>query len=418
MTEQDRVRAERAVELAARSSYGRLVALLAARCGDIAAAEDALSEAFMAALAQWPEAGVPERPEAWLVVVARRRLLDGRRRSQVQEAAADALTYAAGLTETASADGPNGGFPDERLAMLFACAHPAIDPAMHTPLMLQLVLGMDAATIASAFLVAPATMAQRLVRAKTKIRDAGIRITVPELSEARERLAAVLDAVYAAYGTAWQELHGADGTQRDLGPEAVWLARVLHTLLPAEPEVGGLLALLLYCDSRRLARRAEDGAYVPLDAQDVARWDRAQVMEAEQLLSGAAKAGQLGRFQLEAAIQSAHMARLHGQPTNWTAIAQLYEAATRLAPSVGLHVARAAALMHAAGSEPTLAALDGMPEALVSGYQPWWALRAEVLRRLGRSGESRTAYVRAAGMTEDPGVRRWLLTRADEPTGS
>ncbi len=403
--------AERAVETAVRTAYGRLVALLASRTGDVAAAEDALSDALAAALRQWPVEGVPQKPEAWLIAVAKRRLMDDRRRVRVRELAADRL--AADATAAAVDTLPDDdALPDARLALLFACAHPALDPSIHTPLMLQAVLGMEAPTIAAAFLVAPATMAQRLVRAKAKIRDGGIRIDPPTRDAIGERLPAVLQAIYAAYGTAWEDAEGAEPAHRDLGAEAIWLARVVVELLPGEPEALGLLALLLYCESRRSARRAADGTYVPLDQQDSSLWDAAMVEEAEALLWRAAIARQPGRFQLEAAIQSLHAGRLRGTPPPPAVLTQMYEALLHHAPSAGACVAHAAAMLASHGAEAALRRLDEIGGELRETYQPWWAVRAQVLAALGDRPAAADAWQRAAGLTENAATRAWLLARA------
>jgi RNA polymerase sigma-70 factor (ECF subfamily) len=397
--------ARRAAEDAARASYGRLVAILAARTRDVAAAEDALADAFAAALSAWPERGVPANPEAWLLTAARRGLSHGRRHAGVADAALPTMLQLAEEAEDREAH----AIPDERLRLLFVCAHPAIDPAARAPLMLQTVLGLDAARIASAFLVAPATMGQRLVRAKARIRDAGIRFAVPEPAEMPERLESVLDAVYAAYGSGWDDVDGADPRRRGLADEALWLARLVAALLPDEPEPKGLLALILHCEARRPARRGPGGRFVPLAEQDPSLWSRTAAAEAEAALEAAARAGRLGRFQLEAAIQSAHAARARLGAVPWRSIALMYEALVRIAPTAGALVGRAAAVAEAAGAEAGLALLDDVPADLVAAYQPAWALRAHLLSRLGRPDEARAARVRAAGLSEDPAVRAFLL---------
>lgn len=441
--------AHRAVELAARTSYGRLVAILASRSRDVAAAEDSLSDAFVAALAQWPSIGVPDNPEAWLVATARRRLADGHRRTAVRDAAADDIAYAASFLTPRGApvhgDG-DAAFPDRRLDLLFACAHPAIEPAVRTPLMLQAVLGMEASAIASAFLESPSAMAQRLVRAKRKLRDAGIPFSVPELHELAPRLSAVLEAIYAAFGAGWDAVTGGDaGTptvapppdadadadhdlsrtrtpgdtpapaprHADLADEAIWLGRLVVEALPDEPEPRGLLALMLYCHARRDARAADDGAYVPLVAQDPARWSLPSIGEAESLLASAARALRPGRFQLEAAIQSAHLAPAFGHPADWRAIAALYDALLSYAPTVGVLVNRAAARGEAYGPSDGLAACDDLPAPAVQHYQPWWALRAHLLARMGRTTDAAAAYERASGLTQSAAVRAFLLARRD-----
>ena len=398
--------AGRAVELAARSSYGRLVAYLAARSRDVAAAEDALGDAFVAALRTWPRDGVPARPEAWLLAAARRRLADFARHDQVREAAAPALAQAA---ERAAVE---SDFPDERLGLLFLCAHPALDPAAHTPLMLQTVLGLDAAAVASAFLVSPAAMGQRLVRAKAKIRDAGLRFDPPDPADLPDRLDAVLEAIYAAFGAGWDAVAGADPDRRGLAEEAVWLGRVLAGLMPGEPEARGLLALMLHCEARRPARRGADGGYVPLSEQDVSKWDGGLIAEAEWLLAEAATAGRPGRFQLEAAIQSAHAHRAVSGRTDWPVIVTLYDGLIRLAPTVGALLGRAAAVAESRGAEAGLAALAELPAEAVSRHQPFWALAGHLHAKLGRPVAARAAFERAVGLSEDPAVRAFLAGRS------
>lgn len=399
--------AGQAAELAARASYGRLLAYLAARWRDVARAEDALGDALLAALETWPRTGVPDNPVAWLLTAARRRLVDGARHAGVAAAAEADLKIM--LDERA--DASPAAFPDERLALLFVCAHPAIDEAARTPLMLQTVLGLDAARIASAFLVAPATMSQRLVRVKAKIREAGIRFEIPAPGELAARLDAVLEAIYAAYGSGWEDVAGADPRRHGLAEEAIWLGRLVARLRPDEPEAQGLLALMLHCEARRAARRDAAGAYVPLGFQDLRRWSRPMIEEAEEVLAGAARLKAAGRFQLEAAIQSVHAQRVRTGETDWEAVTLLYEGLLRHAPTIGARVAHAAALGEARDAEAGLAALDAIPPDEVATYQPYWALRGHVLKALGRAAEAGEAYDRAIGLSEDPAVRAFLLGR-------
>ncbi|HEU4458704.1 MAG TPA: DUF6596 domain-containing protein [Methylibium sp.] len=397
----------------ARRSYGRLVALLASRNRDIAAAEDALGDAFHAALVNWPRDGVPASPEAWLVTAAKRRLLDGWRHAKVRDDAAETLALIADEFATTDDDG-SAAFPDERLKLLFVCAHPAIAANAHAPLMLQTVLGLDAARIAAAFLVSPAALGQRLVRAKARIRSAGIAFEVPPPSQWAERLGAVLEAVYAAYGTAWDDVAGTDPRRRGLALEALALARTLAALLPDEPEPLGLLALMAFCQARAAARRDARGDYVPLDAQDPAAWDRALLDEAEAALQRAAAMRRLGAYQVEAALQSAHTQRRLGVPVAPRAIVALYDGLLALHPSFGARVSRAVALAAASGVEAALAELDAIAAAEPGthrAYQPYWAARADLLARAGRADEARGAYERALGLSEDPAVRRFLLER-------
>lgn len=396
-----------ASEAAARHAYGKLLAWLAARTRNLAAAEDALAEAFRIALTVWPDRGVPDQPEAWLLTVARRAAGGTGRHQAVRDAAAPALRL---LAEEA-ADVPDHGFPDERLKLLFVCAHPDIDPAMRAPLMLQTVLGLDSARIASAFLVAPSTMAQRLVRAKARIAEARIPFSVPDPAELGERLAPVLDGIYAAYGRGWDDVAGADPRRRDLAQEAIWLGSMLVALLPREPEAHGLLALMLFCEARKPARRDASGAYVPLARQDTRLWSRTQLEAAERALHAAAALHRPGRFQTEAAIQSAHAHRRLGGRVAAADILRLYDALLAFAPSLGAQIGRAAAFAEAVGPEAGLVALNALaPRA--TGYQPFWALRAHLLASLGQDDDAAEAYRRAVGLSEDAAVRAWLLRQA------
>jgi RNA polymerase sigma-70 factor (ECF subfamily) len=395
--------AHRAIEAVARSSYGRLVAFLSSQTGDVAGAEDALSDALLAALSTWPREGVPAKPEAWLLTAARNRLVDQARHARVQEEHRAEHAGALGLLGTEAGEAPADEFPDRRLELLFVCAHPAIDAAVHTPLMLQTVLGLDAARIAQAFLLSPAAMGQRLVRAKTKIREAGIPFEVPEEKELPHRLEAVLEAIYAAYGLGWDEAAGADPAGRELADEALWLARVLRQRMPDEPEARGLLALLLFCDARRPARRAADGRYIPLSEQDPERWFWPAIREAESELGAAAKLGRIGRFQLEAAIQSVHIERSATGRTDWDAIALLYEHLVRLAPTLGARIGQAAAVAEAQGPAAGLALLAGIERTAVAAYQPYWAVNAHLLQCLERP-EASEAFARALELTADAAI--------------
>jgi len=398
----------RSIEEVARSSYGRLLAYLTARTHDVAAAEDALGDALLAALTAWPRDGVPRNPQAWLLTSARNRLIDGARHLRVREEHAGDLA----LLLSGSGDlRPAEEWPDERLKLFFVCAHPAIDPALHTPLMLQTVLGLDAARIAQAFLVLPAAMGQRLSRAKRKIREAGIPFEVPTDHDRPVRLTAVLEAVYAAYGLGWDEAVGADPRGRELASEAVWLARALRQAMPGEPEIQGLLAVTLFCEARQAARRTPGGTYVPLSEQDPAVWSPAAIREAEAELRAAAGAGRIGRFQLEAAIQSVHCDRAQSGRTDWQAIVAFYAQLVRLAPTLGVRVGQAAAVAEARGAEAGLAMLDALDGPAVAAYQPYWAVRAHLLQRLGRRAQAALAFDRAIGLTKSDAVRNFLLAR-------
>ena len=401
-----------AAESAARSSYGRLVAFLSARTRDVAGAEDALADAFEAALREWPTTGVPRSPQAWLLTVARRKLVDTARRRRSGEAVAETLQVIDGIGIDGVDARPDDSLPDDRLALMFACTHPAIEASARAPLMLQTLLGFDAATIASAFLVSPASMGQRLVRAKAKIRQAGIPLTVPERSELPDRLGAVLAATYAAFTEGWADAAGASVRRRNLVDEGLWLARLLASLLPAEPEALGLLALMLYAQARRPARRDAAGDYVPLALQDPSLWDGLLLDEAEALLRRAGTLARPGRYQLEAAVQSAHVARHYGHRTDWPIIVGLYDALWHITASPVVAINRAVALAEAGDAAAGLAALDALrSEPRLRDYQPYWAARASLLARTGRVDEAREAYRLAIGLETDEAVRRYLQAR-------
>ncbi|TLY77963.1 MAG: RNA polymerase subunit sigma-70 [Gammaproteobacteria bacterium] len=403
------LQARRTAEAAARRSYGKLVAFLAARTRDVAAAEDALSEAFTAALTDWPRNGCPSSPEAWLLTVARRKMIDFARRRHSGEMAAGQLQLLAEGLEAAAADAE---IPDQRLALMFACAHPAIEVGIRAPLILQVVLGLDAALIASAFLMSPAAMGQRLVRAKNKIRQAGVPFGIPRTDDLPGRLEAVLEAIYAAFGEGWTDAGGTDVARRDLAEEAVFLGRLVTELRPEEPEALGLLALMLHAEARRRARRNEHGDYVPLAEQDPALWDSQLINEAEALLVRASALGSIGRYQLEGALQSAHVYRRRTGHVNWAAVVELYDALLVLCGSPVVAINRALAIAETQGAGAALEALQELAaDARLTQYQPYWAARAELLARTGACGEARQAYEIAIGLERDPAVRRFLQQR-------
>jgi RNA polymerase sigma-70 factor, ECF subfamily len=403
-------RAREAAADAVRRSYGRLIAFLSARTRDVAGAEDALSEAFAAALVDWPRRGVPQNPEAWLFAAARRKAIDTARRRRTAEASGDHLRLLA--EETIAMAQESASFPDERLGLMFACAHPAIEESIRAPLILQTVLGFDAATIASAFLIAPTTMGQRLSRAKAKIRVAGIPFRKPEREEMAERLDAVLAAIYAAFTEGWSDPGGAEPSRRNLAEEAIWLARLVVEFLPEEPEALGLLALMLYSDARRWARRDGQGEFAPLAEQDPARWDHRMIDEAETLLERASVSAAIGRYQLEAALQSAHVARRRTGRVDWPAIVALYDGLCALTASPVASVNGAVALAETQGAAAGLSALNAVADdPRLAQYQPYWAARAELLARLGERAGAESAYDRAIGLESDPAVRRFLQQR-------
>jgi RNA polymerase sigma-70 factor, ECF subfamily len=411
MRRADDQQARAAAEAVARRSYGKLVAFLAARTSDVAAAEDALCDAFAAALVDWPMGGIPQSPEAWLMTVARRKLIDAGRRRRSGEVATDHLRLVAEELEAATAGEPQ--IPDERLALMFACTHPAVDRGIRAPLMLQTILGFDAATIAAAFLVSPATMGQRLTRAKSKIRQAGIPFRVPERADLRERLESVLEAIYAAFAEGWSDPAGTEIRRRDLAHEGIWLGRLVVTLLPDEPEAIGLLALMLHAEARRGARRNARGEYVPLAEQEPAAWDAQLIEEAEALLLRASAMGRIGRYQLEAAVQSAHVVRRRSGSSDWAAIERLYDALSMITDSPVVAINRAIAVAETRGPAAGLAALDALrDDARLADYQPYWAARAGLLARTGEVDAADQAYQRAIGLESDPAVRRFLRQRS------
>lgn len=399
--------ARRTAELAARTSYGRLLAILASGSRDIAAAEDALSDAFIAALKNWPERGVPDNPDAWLLTTARNSQRNIARHLKVRDGAVEEIERRYEELSHMQRD-----FPDERLKMLFVCAHPAIDESVRTPLMLQIVLGLDAVRIGSAFLASLAAMGQRLVRAKTKIRDSGLRFAIPDADILSDRLADVLNAIYAAFGSAWDDLPGAAEGEQGLAEEAIYLGRLIVSLLPEEPEPKGLLALMLYCHARKDARRDDEGRFVPLSEQDSGQWSRDMIIEAEQLLTTASRAAIFGRYQCEAAIQSVHVQRAITGATNHAALLTLYDLLVAQCPTVGNVVSRAAMLLEAGQAQSARDALATLPTTQTARYQPYWVTTAFVAKATGDGQAAAKAFDTAIALTEDPAVREFLAEKA------
>ncbi|MEM7472100.1 MAG: DUF6596 domain-containing protein [Pseudomonadota bacterium] len=392
--------AQARAEHVARAAYGKLVAMLSSRSGDIIAAEDALADAFVAALKTWPERGIPDKPEAWLLTVAKNRRTDQARRD-----ARLVITDKANDMADAHAIEPEDAQLDERLKLLFVCAHPAIDEGIRTPMMLQTVLGLEAEQIAKAFLVSPKAMAQRLVRAKKKIKSAGIPFVIPEPEAYQDRMSAVLEAVYGAFAVDWLEGDG------DLSHEAYFLANILAELAPDNPEALGLTALIGFIEARRGAR-IENGVLVPVPEQNVGLWDSQLIEHSVSILTQAslrrAPKSMPGRFQLEAAIQSVHAARSVTGQTDWRALSQLYLGLVRAYPSIGSAVSRAAVVAEDAGPAEGLKMLEVIDYDGLENYQPFHAVRAHCLGALGRIADAAEAYATAISLCTDRPSQRWL----------
>ena len=399
----------RAAVVAARASFGRLVAWLAREWRDISAAEDALSEAFAKALAVWPTQGVPHSPEGWLMTAAKRNLIDASRR--LKRSQDPALTA---LLDTGAIAVETPEIPDHRLRLMCVCAHPAIDPAMRIALMLQTVLGLEAAQIARAFLMSPEAMAKRLTRAKAKIKANGIPFEEPEAEQLGQRVPAILEAIYGAY-----TLHADIGPDAEsLAEEALYLASLTASALPECAEALGLRALLLFCEARKPGRLDASSRYLPLDRQEPARWRRSQIDEANHTLVRAADLGAPGPFQLEAAIQAAHCSRAVTDRTPWSDIVALYERLIAMAPTVGARLGHVIAMAEASDdAEVGLAYLDRQTDGALAAYQPWWAARAYLLRKAGRWPEAAEAYREAHALCRDDVVRAYLWNEMNSARG-
>lgn len=406
--------ADAEIEKVARLSYGRLVATIAVRTGSVDAAADLLSDALLRALETWPERGIPERPEAWLIAAARNRATDTGRRAAVARNAEAHLA----LLEEERAEMAEAATPDRTLNLMFVCAHPAIDARMRTPLMLQVVLGLDARRMAGAFLIPPSTLGQRLTRARAKIEAARIGFALPAPEDMAPRLSHVLDAVYAAYTVGSDGNSTGDAKASSLAREALWLASLLAARMPDEAEAQALFALILFAEARRPARTDAEGRFVPLEDQDPTLWDAALLAEASAALHRAHANRSLGRYQLEAAIQAAHADRRHGRSTDWRAIAALYRGLVALHPTIGAIVGLAAALGECDGPAAGLSVLDSVDAGRAASYQPWWAVRAHLLAAAGDGAAASEAYDRAIGLSSDRSVRDFLSGRRADISGS
>ena len=404
--------ARAAAEWAARNSYGKLIAQLTARCGSLSLAEDALADAFAIALANWPRQGVPDAPEAWLMKAANRKIIDAVRRIQTASRHAEAeLSFTQEASLVDGGDVPGG---DRRLELMFLCAHPAIPESAHTALMLQAMLGFTAEEIAAATLETPSTVSQRLTRAKRKLSDNGLPFALPPPHILNERTAAVQRAIYAAYTGGWEDVPGGEHPVTGLAREAEWLAGCLVRLAPENAEAKGLLALILYCESRRAARRDTEGRYIPLTDQQTALWDETRITEATALLTEAGKMQAPGRFQLEAAIQAVHTARRQTGRTDWTMICKLYERLQTFTPSIGARIGHAAALLQRGQIDEAVHLLDELPQNRISQHAPYWAVRGHAMKMTGNMEEAGENLRHAASLSRDTATREWLMAQAAE----
>lgn len=401
-----------------RRESGRCTAGLIRVLGDVDLAEDAVAEAFAVAAEQWPVKGVPPNPGGWITTTAKHRAIDRLRRESTRDArqrAAQSL-HAHDTDETVEAlrrdlDGMADALPDDRLRLIFLCCHPALHPDAQVALTLRLVCGLETAEISRAFLVPEPTLAQRLVRAKRKLRENHAAYRVPPPAELPERLRAVLAVIHLVFNEGHRASSGDTLSRVDLCAEGIRLGRVLSQLMPDEPEVSGLLALMLLTDARRAARTAPDGSFVPLAEQDRSRWDRAMIAEGHELVRACIRRDQPGPYQLTAAIAAVHDAAPSIEETDWAQVLHLYDHLLAFRPDDVVRLNRAVAVTELHGPEAGLAELSGLAPAL-DGYQPFHATRAELLRRLGDPA-ARDAFDRAIALTDNSVERRFLTERRD-----
>ncbi|MEV6280134.1 RNA polymerase sigma factor [Nocardia sp. NPDC051832] len=392
-----------AVDAAYRTEWGQIVATLIGATGDWDLAEDCAQDAFATALTTWSRDGIPDRPGAWLTTTARNRAIDRLRRDSV----AGAKLRQVAVLERTQVEPSVEAIPDDRLRLIFTCCHPALPLPTRVALTLRTLTGLSTAEIAAAFLTAESTMAQRLVRAKRKIVDAGIPYRVPAPEQLPQRLPAVSAVLYLIFNQGYS----ATDDQRGLASEAIFLARLVARLLPAEPEPAGLLALMLLLEARR-PQRIDDGVLIPLEEQDRSRWDHAMIAEGVQILDRALASQRPGPYQVQAAIAACHATALDAADTDWPQIAALYRELSRLTPSPVVELNRAVAVAMAEGIPAGLELIDELADSgHLDGYHLLPATRADLLRRAGRSGEAAAEYATALELAPTDAERRYLESR-------
>ncbi len=406
------------IEQIVRAEWGRVVAALLARLGNLELAEDAAQDALISALSNWPNSGLPKSPRAWLIKVGARKAVDIIRREQTFKAKADDIRLMSRLEETSAEDAPSS-IPDDQLALIFTCCHPALAPDASVALTLKTVCGLTTPQIARAFVTSESTLAQRIVRAKRKIADEAIPYIIPERHEFSERMDAVLKTIYLIFNEGYAAREGLTHQRVDLAEEAIRLGRIVATLSGDEPEAQGLLALMLLHHSRRFARTAKDGSIIPLEYQDREKWDPDLVAEGRTALSLAMTAPHPGQFALQAQISCMHANAASFDETEWPRIVAAYDQLNALAPNPIYLVNRAVALSYAASPKDALAALDGLSiEPRLANYQPYHAARADILARAGQPEAAQAAYDRAIELSHNAAEKDFLIARRNAISAS